>query len=103
MRTSILALSLLLAATASLAAPGTPPVGAHGFNWSKPKTAKCQALTEAHLKRFKSCSAPGPKESSGFGVHKPTHTCQAPEGEWMIYATQSQCRDEFETMEANAY
>ena len=101
MRTLVIPLLLIIATSSSLAAPEVPDVpslGTYGFNWSKPKTAKCRKVTEAQLKQFKTCN----RESPGFGGPKPTHACQSNEGEWIIYSTKSQCEDELGTMNANA-
>lgn len=80
-----------------------PPVGSFGFDWLKPTGSGCLKLTEADIKRFKTCQ-PGGAEG-GFGVPgiKSIHTCQvSKKSEWMIYATRKDCRVAFETMQANA-
>jgi len=75
--------------------------GSYGFNWLKPESSKCQKITEARLEKFKTCRKS--TETDGFGgENRPTHICQDAEGgEWIIYATNAQCQDEFEIMKAN--
>ena len=91
---------LIIVAPWTVSASEVPSVGSYGFNWLKPETAKCQKITEDCLKEFKTCRKN--TKTGGFGEHKPTHVCQAAEGEWIIYANKAQCQDEFETMQANA-
>ncbi|ERE21195.1 hypothetical protein O166_00010 [Pseudogulbenkiania ferrooxidans EGD-HP2] len=81
-------------------AAGTPvlPDGAYGFDWYG--ATPCRKIGKADLRRFQTCENGG----SGFGGPvKPLLTCRhGKDDEWVIYANKAQCRDERETMEANA-
>ncbi|AUH50809.1 hypothetical protein CXB49_08320 [Chromobacterium sp. ATCC 53434] len=74
------------------------PDGAYGFDWYG--NTPCRKMDKETLRRFKSCESGG----SGFGDGVlPLLTCRhGKNDEWVIYASKAQCRDERETMEANA-
>lgn len=94
------ALLFLFAVTSSLAsAADLPPVGAYAFDWFAPNTSRCHALKPAERNKMKRCET----GRNGFGPTKPTHVCAMKgHGELMVYKTLAQCKEEFETMSANA-
>lgn len=69
----------------------------YGFDWLQPKSAQCVAVSKKLQKRLAFCD-----QGPGFGMHKPIKSCKVGEmSEWIIYATQRQCRDELEIMKSN--
>jgi hypothetical protein len=89
-----------ISASSKITADQLPMVGSYGFNWLKPKTTKCRKIMQSDIRTYKSCETSRP----GFGGDiRPTHVCSVDdENEWIIYASNSQCQSEFETMQANA-
>ena len=99
-RRTLSALALLASSTACLAEPKTPNPGAFGFDWLRPKSARCQALTEAALKRLRKCEY---RASGTFGLADPVFVCRVSErSEYFIYETKAACIRNLETMKANA-
>ena len=91
---------LLLSAAASVQAADAPKVGAYAFDWLKPETTRCRALSAADVKRIAPHCQVG--DGHAFGLDDPTHRCQLNElSELFVYATSAQCEREFETMQAN--
>ena len=89
---------LALASPLCIAADKGPAAGSFGFNWLRPKSAQCQAVSEALLKRFRRCE----HQSGAFGLDDPVYVCRADAGtEYMIFETRSACNENLETMKAN--
>ena len=95
-----LVLAVLISATVGAAESSI--VGAYGFDWLNPETAKCRKITADLFKTFRGCNT-DTADNPGFGNDiKPTASCKTKNGEWIIYATEEQCEEELSTMEANA-
>lgn len=75
-------------------------VGGYGFDWLKPKQARCARIAPADAARFKPCTfAP----SGAFGLDLAYHSCPLPRGgEVIVLASMAACRAALETMQANA-
>jgi len=76
-----------------------PAVGSFGFNWLRPKSAQCRAISEPLLKRFRRCE----RQPGAFGRNDPVYVCRIDERtEYMIFETRAICVENLETMKANA-
>ena len=94
------ALAVHAFATPCLAESKAPNPGAFGFDWLRPDTARCQALTEPALMRLRQCEY---RDSGTFGLSDPVFVCRVSEqSEFFIYATEAACIRNLETMKANA-
>ena len=83
-----------------LAQPKAPIPGAFGFDWLRPNSARCRALTETALKRLRQCEY---RDSGTFGLSDPVFACRVSErSEYLIYETRAACIRNLETMKANA-
>jgi len=91
---SVLLLSSPLCANAAT----IPSVGTFGFDWLRPKSARCQTISEALLKRFSHCE----RRPGAFGLSDPVYVCRIDEhSEYMIFESESACVNNLETMKAN--
>ena len=99
-RLALSALAVLAFSTPCLAEPKAPNPGAFGFDWLRPNSARCQALTEPALKRLRQCEY---RNSGTFGLSDPVLACRVSEqSEYFIYETRAACIRNLETMKANA-
>lgn len=74
--------------------------GGHGFNWSKPKSARCVRLGEADVKQLKPCEF---HATGAFGLPLAYYTCpRAKGGETLVFRNAAECKEALETMQANA-
>ena len=75
-------------------------VGAHGFDWTRPKSARCKRITADDAAHFKPCTfAP----SGAFGLDLAYHSCpRKGGGEVIVLATLAACQEALDTMQANA-
>lgn len=89
-----------LLANSAMAAPAVPAVNSYAFDWLDPEHTRCKKLTEPEVSKMAGkCNT----KSNGFGEHKPTHQCRlSSRKEIFVYATQRECQNELETMQANA-
>ena len=88
---------LVLATSAVAAAERMPTPGSYGFNWLDPEHATCRKLGEKDLAKAK-CTA----SSNAFGLDVESHACKlSARVELIVYATQAQCQQGLETMQAN--
>ncbi|HEX6733189.1 MAG TPA: hypothetical protein VF096_00135 [Azonexus sp.] len=95
-----LCLSATLVATAGLAAAETPAAGSYGFDWLKPDSARCVALTETVIRGFRSCEF---KPDGTFGLGDPAFACRRnASSEYLVYASKATCTRNLETMRAHA-
>lgn len=76
-----------------------PVVGGYGFNWLEPATAQCALIKQTDVQRFTACTYEG---SGAFGLSLRFHTCAAPDAEFLIFSSPSECQEALETMQANA-
>jgi len=77
-----------------------PAVGAFGFDWLRPGSARCEAITGSARKRFRQCDY---QTSGTFGLSDPVRVCRISErSEYLIYASQAACVRNLETMKAHA-
>lgn len=95
-------LVLVVLSSVTVGATESSLVGAYGFDWLNPKTAKCRKITADLLKTFRTCNT-DKADNPGFGNGlTPSAHCKTSDGEWIIYITKAQCKIELSTMEANA-
>jgi hypothetical protein len=77
-------------------------VGKYGFDWLRPTKAKCAAITDQVAAGFKTCTAADANSAGSFTGKKDFFTCRVSKtSEYMIYSSQSRCREELETMKSN--
>jgi len=94
------ALAILAFSTVSFSQPKAPGPGSFGFDWLRPKSARCQPLAELAHKRLRRCEYSG---SGTFGLSDPVFVCRVSErSEYLIYDTKAACTRNLETMKANA-
>lgn len=74
-------------------------VGQYGFDWLHPENATCTRVSETEIKTFKTCAPAATASFTGKTGHM---VCQRKDGEFLIYETKTRCREELETMQANA-
>lgn len=75
-------------------------VGGIGFNWSRPKQARCNVVKAEDVKDLASCQF---EPTGAFGLPLAYHTCPAKRsGELMVFRSRKECQEAFETMQANA-
>jgi hypothetical protein len=99
-RTRARILIACLAMAALPASADTPAPGAWGFDWLKPDSAKCLALTPAMLKAFAACER---RAEGSFGLSDPVLACRKrARSEWLVYASRTACQRNLDTMRANA-
>lgn len=92
---------LILATSLNTSATEFSVVGGYGFNWLKPKSAKCQPISTKQAATFKKCEFFAKGQS--FGLPLSHHTCMGSgRDEYLIYKTKSQCVEAIETMHAHA-
>jgi hypothetical protein len=83
----------------SIAADVPPPVGGFGFDWLRPSSARCQAVTQQLIKRLRQCE----KRSGAFGRSDPVYVCTVDQrSEYLIFDTRSACAANLEAMKAHA-
>lgn len=83
-----------------VAAKDFPVAGGYGFDWLKPKAAKCLPISDAEAKKFRKCEffAAG----DAFGLASTYHMCTAPgRSEYFVYESRAKCVEALETMKAN--
>ena len=98
-RTLSCASVLLLGFPTCVNAENVPAVGTFGFDWLRPKSARCQTISEPLVKRFRHCE----RRAGAFGLSDPVYVCRIDERtEYMVFATKSACVNNLETMKANA-
>ena len=75
-------------------------VGGYGFDWLKPKQARCARITPADAARFKACTFAA---SGAFGLELAYHSCPLQRGgEMIVLQSKAACQQALETMQANA-
>jgi hypothetical protein len=99
LRVAAMALLAMVSAAAG-AQQAFAVVGGYGFDWTRPKAARCTAITAAGAARFKPCTfAP----SGAFGLDLAYHSCPLQRGgEMIVLASMAACNEALETMRANA-
>jgi len=99
----VLALPLFLARGAyAETVPTTAVVGKYGFDWLRPTKAKCAAITDQNLAGVKSCTHSDANSPGSFTGKKDYYTCRVSKAsEYMIYSSQSRCKEELDVMKAN--
>ena len=96
---------LLLNFSSAFAAdvPVSSLVGKFGFDWFQELKAKCVALTEQSLAGIKTCQYMKEGDTGSFSGKADFYTCKrSPKAELMVYKTEARCKEELETMKANA-
>jgi len=97
-----LCLALGIPTMVSAAAP-SEVVGKFGFDWLHPEKAKCQAITANSVTGAKDCKRHKEGDTGSFTGKADFYSCKVSSKiEYMIYDTQARCKDELETMQANA-
>lgn len=91
--------ALVLVTSAAHAAVVKPPDGGFGFDWLRPKSARCQPIERSLIERFRSCE----RHDGAFGLSDPVHVCRIDaRSEFMIFASRTACARNLEAMHANA-
>lgn len=97
---AMLAAAGLIICTNALGADTFAVAGSYGFDWTKPKKARCERVTDTLQKRFKSCEF---SASGAFGLPLAYHSCAlAGGGEMLLFRDRRECGEALETMHANA-
>lgn len=82
--------------------PVSEVLGKYGFDWLKPQSAKCAAITEKTLTGSKSCQYMKTGDTGSFTGNADFYTCKVnANSEYMIYKSQARCKEEIETMKSN--
>ena len=93
-------MAVALTFTVGASAKDFPVAGGYGFDWLKPKSAKCRVISAEQAATFKKCEFS--KNGNAFGLPSSYHTCIAPgRSEYFIYESKAKCVDALETMNAN--
>ena len=80
--------ALVLVTSVSHAAIVKPPEGGFGFDWLRPKSAKCQPIERSLIARFRTCE----RHDGAFGLSDPVHVCRIDgRSEFMIFASRTAC------------
>ena len=83
--------------------PASNLVGKFGFDWFQELKAKCVALTEQSLAGIKTCQYMKEGDTGSFSGKADFYTCKrSAKSELMVYKTEARCKEELETMKANA-
>lgn len=83
----------------AIAAERAPPAGAYGFDWLRPKIARCQAISETIRKRVRDCEV----RDGAFGLSDRVYVCRVDErSEYLFFENRAACIDNLEAMKANA-
>jgi hypothetical protein len=91
-------IALALACASSAVHANRPAAGSFGFDWLRPKSARCEAVSEALLKRFRRCE----HRAGAFGLSDPVHLCRVDgRSEYLVFASKAACIENLETMKAN--
>ncbi len=99
MHAVFLAMLLCLAAAAD-ADDRFPIEGAWGFDWLHPATARCRRITAKDAAGLRDCRY---SKQFAFGLDMHAHACKTgAHAEYVIFRTRQDCREAFETMQANA-
>ena len=78
---------------------GRPAAGAFAFDWLRPKSARCEAVSEALRERLRRCD----RQPGAFGLSDPVHVCRVDHRtEYLVFETRAACVRNLETMKANA-
>lgn len=97
-----LLLSFGIPGIVSAAAP-SDVVGKFGFDWLHPEKARCQAITANAVAGAKDCKHLKEGDTGSFTGKADYYSCKvSSKVEYMIYDTQTRCKEELETMQANA-
>ncbi|HEX5037739.1 MAG TPA: hypothetical protein VFX30_11320 [bacterium] len=100
----LVVMAVLLSSSAAFAGAvkSEAVVGLFGFDWFKPESAKCAAVTAEAAAKFKSCSYRAAGETGSFSGNADYYACQVSEkSELMIYKTKARCSEELEIMKSN--
>jgi hypothetical protein len=74
--------------------------GGYGFDWTRPKAARCSRITPDEAARFKPCTF---SPSGAFGLDVAYQSCPRQRGgEVIVLATMAACREALEAMRAHA-
>jgi hypothetical protein len=94
------ALFLLVVAGSAGAEDRFPVVGGWGFDWLHPARARCREIAAKDAERFRACRY---SKEFAFGLDMMAYACKADgRAEFVIFRTKNDCREAFETMQANA-
>ena len=99
---ALFGLSLLTLACAPVQPADTrfPILDSVGFDWLHPETARCERITASRAENFEQCDF---HETGAFGVPLAHHVCKASKGrEFLLFASDADCQEALETMQANA-
>lgn len=93
-------LLVLLCGAAFAADDRFPVAGGYGFNWLQPEKTRCQRISAVDAASFGKCRY---SKEFAFGLDMHAYSCKVDaRTEYVILRTERQCREVFETMEANA-
>lgn len=99
-KNSVAGISLLLLVGAAFGAEeGFPTVGSYGFDWLKPRSARCKRITEKDARKFTNCRY---SRDYAFGLDLDAYSCRVDSRiEYILLKTSAQCKQALETMQAN--
>ena len=96
---TLAALAALLATPPAMAAERFDLAAGHGFDWTRPRGARCEALTPRRVQALPRCEFPA---SGAFGLDLAHYTCRSDSGELLVFRNAGECREALETMKAHA-
>lgn len=92
-------LSALLLPVAGAAGP-FPVAGGHGFDWHRPRSARCLPVDAPRAQALQPCEF---HAIGAFGLALAYHACRGGRGgEVLVFRNAAECREALETMKANA-
>ena len=83
----------------AIAADRPPPAGAYGFDWLRPKTARCEVISGTLRERLRDCEI----RDGAFGLSDRVHVCRVDaRSEYLFFESRATCVDNLQAMKANA-
>lgn len=75
-------------------------IGAYGFDWLHPKSAKCIKITAPLSKTFRPCEY---SRAAGFDGQTESYSCKVNARiEYVVFKDSKVCQQQFEVMQSNA-
>ncbi|MFM7652422.1 MAG: hypothetical protein ACKO5M_05800 [Vulcanococcus sp.] len=91
----------LLVVTAQGSGTAFPLSGGYGFDWLQPRTSRCRLVSPAEVPAMGACTFRA--DGRAFGLALPHHVCTlSSRNQYLVYATQQQCLEAFDTMQTHA-
>lgn len=90
----------------SARADGQPPAppsiqGTYAFDWHHPMRSRCTKVKGSLLRKLKKSATCRPPEAGSASGRPVVAVCSVKGGEWMLFATNDDCKEERETQLAN--